>query len=58
MIKNWLDKPVTWRRYFKMCGICSIISIIYCIWLYVKIGLIELPKIKIPFLKKKEDEEE
>jgi hypothetical protein len=40
-----------------MCGIASVISTIYCIWLYVKIGLIELPKIKIPFLKKEDEEE-
>lgn len=58
MFKKWLNSPITWKGYFKMCGIASVISTIYCIWLYVKFGLIELPKIKIPFLKKKEDEEE
>ena len=57
MIKKWLDTPVTWRRYFKMCGICSIISTIYCIWLYVKIGLIDLDWIKKKLPSKKEDEE-
>lgn len=57
MIKKWLDTPVTWRRYFKMCGVCSIITTIYCIWLYVKIGLIDLDWIKKKLPGKKEDEE-
>ena len=57
MIKKWLDTPVTWRRYFKMCGVCSIITTIYCIWLYVKIGLIDLDWINKKLPGKKEDEE-
>lgn len=57
MFKKWLNSPITWKGYFKMCGIASVISTIYCIWLYVKIGFIELPKIKIPFLKKEDEEE-
>lgn len=57
MIKKWLNAPITWGGYFKMCGICSIFATIYCVWLYVKLGLIELPKTKIPFLKKEETED-
>lgn len=54
MIKKWLDTPITWKAYFKMCGICSLISIVYVICLYVKVGLIDLDEIK-EFFHKKED---
>ncbi len=25
---NWMDKPVTWGGYFKLCGICTVIGTI------------------------------
>ncbi len=25
---NWMDKPVTWGGYFKLCGICTMIGTI------------------------------
>ena len=55
MIKKWLNRPITWKEYFKMCGICSLISTVYVVWLYIKIGLIDLPRIKNPFRKEEED---
>ena len=55
MIKKWLNTPITWKGYFKMCGICGIFGSIYCIWLYVKLGLIELDEIKNFFKKETED---
>lgn len=57
MITKWLDTPITWRRYFKMCGICSAISTIYIIWLYIKIGLIDLDWIKKKLPHKEETED-
>lgn len=34
---NWMDKPVTWGGYLKLCGICTVIgtaiSGVYCILL-------------------------
>lgn len=23
---NWMDKPVTWGGYFKLCGICAVVG--------------------------------
>ena len=23
---NWMDKPVTWGGYFKLCGICTVVG--------------------------------
>lgn len=56
MIKKWLDKPVTWRGYFKLYGICSLISTVYAIYIWVKVGLIDLDWIKKK-LKKEETED-
>lgn len=56
MFKKWLDTPITWRKYFKMCGICGVISTIYVVWLYIKIGFIDLDEIKIPFRKKETED--
>jgi hypothetical protein len=57
MIKKWLDKPVTWRGYFKLCGICSLISTIYAIYIWVKAGLIDLDWIKKKLPRKEETED-
>ena len=27
-MKNWLDNPITWRNYFKMAGICTVIGMV------------------------------
>ena len=27
MSKKWLDNPITWRKYFKLAGVCTAISI-------------------------------
>ena len=30
-MRNWLDNPITWRSYFRMAGISTIISMIILI---------------------------
>ena len=27
-MKNWLDNPITWRNYFKMAGVCTVIGMV------------------------------
>ena len=29
-LKKAMSKPITWGGYFKLCGICGVISAIYC----------------------------
>lgn len=39
--KEWKNKPITWGSYLKLCVGCGIISTIYTIWAYWKIGVLE-----------------
>lgn len=30
---NWMDRPVTWRGYFKLAGVCTVIgTVISVVW--------------------------
>ena len=53
---KWLDNPITWRGYFKLCGICSVISTVYCVWLWIKLGLFD-PVGLVKKVLNKEDED-
>lgn len=51
-LKKAMSKPITWGGYFKLCGICGVISAIYCVYLYTKLGLIDLGEL-VGFVKDK-----
>lgn len=53
---KWIDNPITWRGYFKLCGICSVISTVYCVWLWIKLGLFD-PVGLVKKVLNKEDED-
>lgn len=36
---NWLDKPITWRNYLKLVGVCGVLSCICTAYTYWKCGL-------------------
>lgn len=41
---HWWDKTITWKSYFKFTGICCLISMVYTIYVWIKLGLIDLPE--------------
>lgn len=43
---SWLDKPWTWRGYFKLCGITYGIFIPLYVWYLFKIGLLDWDEVK------------
>ena len=36
-LRNWMNKPVTWGGYLKICGFCIVASVIYlvCFFAYL-----------------------
>lgn len=41
MIKKWLESPITWGGYCKLCGICWAVTMLYCAILYTVLGWID-----------------
>lgn len=37
-MKNFMQKPITWGSYFKLCGISAIFSVVYTLvyWFHLK----------------------
>lgn len=54
MIKKWLATPITWGGYFKLCGICWAVTMLYCTILYTVMGWID----PIGWIKGKPNKEE
>lgn len=40
-LRNWFNKPITWKDYFKFGAICSIIGILYTMVVWIRFGLLE-----------------
>lgn len=38
---NLMNKPITWKSYFKFTGIISIIGMIYTVFVYWRYGLLD-----------------
>ena len=43
IIRKWLSTPITWGSYFRFGGILSLITTIWCVLWYIKIGLLANP---------------
>jgi len=50
-LRNWLDKPITWKDYFMFGGICTFIGMIYTAVVWIRFGLLDLKEL----FKKPED---
>lgn len=50
-LKNWLDKPITWKDYFMFGAVCSFIGMIYTAVVWIRFGLLDLKEL----FKKPED---
>ena len=50
-LRKWLDKPITWKDYFKFGATCCIIGMIYTAVFWIRFGLLDLKEL----FKKPED---
>ena len=59
--KEHCKRPITWGKYYKLCGIMSIITMIYTIIYFIYIGLIDasgfIESIEDKFSSKKDEAE-
>ena len=59
--KEHCKRPITWGKYYKLCGISFIITTIYTIVYFIYIGLIDVSgfveSIKDKFSSKKDEAE-
>lgn len=55
--KEHCKRPITWGKYYKLCGISFIITMIYTTVYVIYFGLIDVSRFKDKFSSKKDEAE-